>query len=133
MKAELYFNPAVLDDEMQIRYLASVVTVEREDNRVTFAPNSKALHVIESHLETIGIDNKDVRQAILAFRVMVVMSSLMSDLAVSLGERFLQKTIKKHEHDIDSETYVNKLSEFLSGAVDGEIIERMINMAKDHE
>lgn len=113
MKVEISFNSSVLDPEMAIYSNATVINVERDGNTVTLKPNSEVMRELDRKLEEVGIDNRDIRQAIIIYKAASIISNLSADLLGAVVDRYVYHTIKKNEDAVNPVAYIERLQEYL--------------------
>lgn len=112
MRAELHFNSVVLTDEDRLHYLSPIVIVERDGTNVTFKPNRDGLKLLDQELTKAGIDNANLRNAVLTFKVLAATGELINTLAGNLADRFLIKTVK--EEKVDAAKYLELIAKYFT-------------------
>ena len=131
MKATLKFNSLVLDPSLILHVANSVIKVSRDDTDVSFVPDPEVIKALDAFLITSGIDNEEVRKAMITWKVITTMGTMIDGLANELADRYFHNAIIKHKEYVDG--MVSQLAEALVKVRNGEILDEIYSKAKSED
>ena len=131
MKATLKFNSLVLDPSLILHVAHSVVKVNRSDTDISFVPDPEVIKTLDAFLITSGIDNEEVRKAMITWKVITTIGNMIDGLANELADRYFHRAIVEHNDYVNG--MVDKLAEALVKVRNGEILDEIYSKAKSED